>query len=236
MIAYRSVLPAFLLTAQGTWHCGALAFLDSVVAQEQVNGVLSESVVEIVFVVASQRVHAVLEQSLLGPLAGSRKIGLQSASARVLDGNQVSVVRPHVLEELDHSAADVIQRLSAVEDSQLREKVLKRALGKHALHHVRAIQTVDAVGSEHSVLGRDQGARAEMENSELVLLVSQPVDENVEPIPSHLLALGVEVERLVALVGTSRPAHDLSERLLHLVFCAAVVDQVDQNQLAVVHD
>lgn len=211
------------------------ALFHLVIAQEQIDRVLPESVVEVVLIVPRERVGPVPQKSLLRPLARPREISFKRAGARVLDGNQVGVVRPNVLEQLDHPAADSLQRLPAVQNSQLRQRQLQRALRQHALNDVGAVQAVDAIRPEHAVLRRRERSRSEMEHAEFVLLVRQPVDENVEPVPAHLLALRVEVESLVALVGTPSAAHHLRHRLLQLIFRAAMVDQIHQHHLAVVH-
>lgn len=195
---------------------------------------MPETVVEVVLVVPRQRVHAVAQQAPLGPLPRPRKVRLEGARAGVLRGNQVRIVRPHVLEECLEAGRD-LDGLAGLQDGESLEDVVQGPFRQHALHDVRPVQAVDAVRPEDArLVGHDRSIATRVLDIELVLFVRHAVDEDVEAVVLHLAALGVEVEGLVAHRWIVQLLDQGVVGLLQDVLGASLVDQVDQHLLAVV--
>ena len=113
---------------------------------------------------------------------------------------------------------------------------LQGTASKQALDDVGAIETVDAIGTEHALLRGDGQRTATWLNREIphgTLVLGYGVDENAESIPSHLAALLVEIEGDVFEVFVTDGGGVVGERLLQSAFRPLLVHQIQQNLASV---
>lgn len=115
--------------------------------------------------------------------------------------------------------------LDALENPKFAKDIVKRFFGDHALDYVCPVQAVDAICPENPVLHREQ--RSIFREEKISYLFEVAVDalhQNIEPVPAHFAALGVEIESFVSHVFVVYPVDRATEHFLHDALGSGVID------------
>lgn len=136
-----------------------------VFAQNEVDDFLLVVVLHVLLVKPTQSLEAVVHDALQIPLPSPGHIGVGRPSPRVVLGNDITVVSPHVL-QVDNELVGVEVVISSqhnglgVKDTldieaTLGENGVENVIGYFGLYQVGAIETVEAVGPHDAVLEGD---------------------------------------------------------------------------------
>ncbi|KAH3669455.1 hypothetical protein OGAPHI_001576 [Ogataea philodendri] len=210
------------------------------VAQEQIVSVLSWSVSEIILDVSGDGVDQIVQSTQFGSLSGSSEICLQCASSGVRLGHHVGVVCPDVHEHQVELRIDFLPVLRAVDHSALDQLLLQVESAQCGLNNVGSIETVHAVCSDNVALFLgDHKLLGNSDHVEIFLRESDPfqmVDQQLDPVPLHVLALVVEVKVGVLDVWVVQRGDGVFVRQFHRLLVPLLVDQVDQVVCTVFFD
>ena len=210
---------------------------------------------EIVDEVSSHRIHAIVEGSLVSPLASSCEISLESWSTCVQVAHGVSIIGPALTEALFQSIGELFKRRSfgvsvdgLGEEIKLLELLVGDVSAEDSLHDVGSVETVHAVGSHVAILflhdvriGRVVERRAKVEAiaqiGHKVPVVAHVllhyVNKLGQILPFHLLALAMEVKPGVVEVLVAKFAVNVCELVADPVLAAFAIDQIDEVLLSV---
>ena len=208
-----------------------------------------EAVAEVVDVVSLDGVLAVVDSALPGAFARASEVSLESGRARVQYTDAVRVVRPRLPERLLERRVELLERVSLrlACDVHLPKLLVRDVAREHTLDHVGSVQAVHAVGPHVAHLpvchlGRSLVHFLTAVHTELhvghevvegVEFVLDLVDEFGQVLPLHFAALVVEVEPDVLDESVAHPVHDLREGGADAELRALLVDEVDEDLLAI---
>ncbi|KAI3479479.1 hypothetical protein L1887_58497 [Cichorium endivia] len=205
-------------------------------AREEVVGILTCAVKVVVLDVARDRVDAVLQCPLLGPLTRARKVGLERARARIGLADHIRMVRPHVAVDM-HKLGVLLHLIARSKDADRRKLLVEHPPCQRTLDDIGAVQTVHAVGAHHgALLAHHLAALGGKVVGALEPLGLQPLDEVHDALKLHALALVVEVVVGVVHVRVGELLDGTLVRLLDRLLVALLVDEVDEVVVAVALD
>lgn len=120
------------------------------------------------------------------------------------------------------------------EHAEPRQRLGQHAFRQHTLNDVRAVQTVDAIRAEHTVLdGKQCTVFGQQKVTHLLLIVGQSIHQNIEPVPPHVTTFRVKIERLVPNVLIAYSRYHVPIRLLQQVLGPAMINLRDESTFLV---
>mmetsp|Transcript_5463 Transcript_5463/g.16693 ORF Transcript_5463/g.16693 Transcript_5463/m.16693 type:complete len:334 (-) Transcript_5463:1011-2012(-) len=206
---------------------------DVVFAQEQLHGSLFLTIFEALVHETLRRVDAVRNRSSHATFAGSRKVSLQCAGACVALTHRIGVVCPDVLE---HTVEHRIQLnvVACHQDAELCHLLLQDVLGQQTLHNIGAIQTIDTVGANHSMLTDQSGLTAVFQKVALFIKFAlHLIEEQGQILVAVVLAFLMKIEREIEHIRI-RPQTNLCFVLFaQRMLATLLIDQRHQHLWAI---